>query len=109
MADAFRHAANGSFPTPDQNTARPDTALRARNCQLPTSKNILKRHFRSAARLQLPSNPEASSLFARLNTGVLASNPTRGMHASLRLFRVCAVLSNEPCLDPRGVEPLPSK
>jgi hypothetical protein len=32
------------------------------------------------------------NLFARLNTGVVGSNPTRGMVVCVRLFCVCAVL-----------------
>jgi hypothetical protein len=34
----------------------------------------------------------AINVFARSNTGVVGSNPTRGMYVCVRLFCVCAVL-----------------
>jgi hypothetical protein len=33
-----------------------------------------------------------SIVFARLNTGIVGSNPARGMDVCLRLFYVCVVL-----------------
>jgi hypothetical protein len=35
---------------------------------------------------------KASTVFARSNTGIVGSNPTRGMDVSARLFCVCVVL-----------------
>jgi hypothetical protein len=35
---------------------------------------------------------KAWNVFARLNTGIVGSNPTRGMDVCRRLFCVCVVL-----------------
>jgi hypothetical protein len=38
------------------------------------------------------SRSEAWNVFARMNTGIVGSNPTRGMDVCLRLFCLCVVL-----------------
>jgi hypothetical protein len=41
---------------------------------------------------------KARNVFARLNTEIMGSNPTRGMDVCVRLFCVCVVLCRErPC------------
>jgi hypothetical protein len=42
--------------------------------------------------ITVAARPNARTVFARLNTGVVRSNPTRGMDICLRLFCVCVVL-----------------
>jgi hypothetical protein len=45
----------------------------------------------STEHLKIPAGHRG---FARLNTGIVGSNPARGMDVCLRLFCVCVVLGN---------------
>jgi hypothetical protein len=42
--------------------------------------------------MTVAARSRASTVFARWNTGVVVSKPTKGMDVCLRLFCVCALL-----------------
>jgi hypothetical protein len=49
-------------------------------------------YLHSAVRITVASRSKARTIFVRSNTGIMGSNPTRGMDVCVRLFRVCVVL-----------------
>jgi hypothetical protein len=72
----------GLYQTPSKNTLD----------SMKASLDLLSNDLTSFEPITVVARSKARTIFARAKTGILGSNPTRGIDVCVRLFCVCIVL-----------------